>query len=346
MRRTRARVPVEAAFLCLAHRLIAPGGRLLAVLPCSVIMADSLQWLRQFLLQNGSVNYVHEFPTRTFPSVDSRIYLMVYEKKRGRIGRIRLVLAWRQPKSAAFDHPADTGGQQARLRIPRRRCTHGDTESQVGSWVVPPGRHCSDNQGTVVSAPRPSGVVHSTDFRDGVWRSPGGGYPTAVEQRGRLRSGDLLIRRVGRNNQLTLGDAALVAGLLATDCVFVIRPDASIGTLELLFAIERLFARDWITSVLERGTGARYLTRSSLEQLQVPLAASTVFRDDYIAFPRTRASRICAPRAKSPNVCCGKTNLMIGGDPVVSGPAYQGRCDSTPTHRHERGVRSPCAFLR
>ena len=83
-------IPMEAAFVCLAHRLLAPGGRLLSVLPCSIVMSESLQWLRQFLCDTGSIEYLYEYPARTFKHVDSKVYLLVY-KKGTRRRSVRLV---------------------------------------------------------------------------------------------------------------------------------------------------------------------------------------------------------------------------------------------------------------
>ena len=160
-------------------------------------------------------------------------------------------------------------------------------------------------RGTVSSAPRPKGVVHSTDYRRGTWQRPHD--VSAVDaSRGQIRFDDLLIRRVGRNSHVTLGDARLVAGCLATDCVFVIRPNADIASVNLAFAIKAIAGLHCTPHLLERGTGARYFCKSSLEQLPVPLAASTVYSDSFRAFLLAYAEECvdCASAAVSKVTRC------------------------------------------
>src|SRR4030066_1647259 len=57
-----------------------PGGRLLAVVPCSVVSSSKTTWFRQYIMMLGSIDYMHELPKRTFKGVESRVYLMVYTK--------------------------------------------------------------------------------------------------------------------------------------------------------------------------------------------------------------------------------------------------------------------------
>ena len=275
-------VPVEAGFISVAHRLLSADGRLLAVLPCSVIMSESLQWLRSYLFRTGSIQYVYEFPPRTFRTVDSKVYLMVY-KKGPRRRRVQLI----RPQSARSQRMVLRLQDEAPRRLDfdffhgcvRMQELTGRTDLE---WTHL-GNVARIFRGTVSSAPRPKGVVHSTDFSQGRWRRPLG-EPTIHSTRGQVRFGDLLIRRVGRNSHLTLGDARLVAGFLATDCLFIIRPNDDIASVKLLFAIKSLVGLDWLVTLLERGTGARYFSKSSLEQLPVPLAASDVYSDSYLGF--------------------------------------------------------------
>ena len=277
-----AHIPLEAAFLCLGHRLLAPGGRLLSVLPCSVVMSESLQWLRTFLLNTGSMEYVYEYPPRTFKSVDSKVYLLVYKKgtRRRSVRLIRRVADQTQrfslsvkdgtPDRLDFDYHDSRRRIQALVRNTKLQWKQLGTVARI-------------IRGTVPSAPRPEGVVHSTDFRRGLWRQPP--CASVIEaDRGRIRSNDLLIRRVGRNSHLTLGDARLVTGFLATDCLFIIRPHDDVVSVNLFFAMQSILGLRWMPSLLERGTGARYFCKSSLEQLPVPLDVPSVYSQSFRSF--------------------------------------------------------------
>ena len=282
--RVTLRIPLEAAFVYCAHRLLSTYGRLLTVLPCSVIMAQCLQPLRSFLLRTGSIEYVYEFPPRTFKTVDSRIFLLVFKKgaSRRRItlvnpqsnGTQRLYLSLKENVPSRLDF--NFHSSQKQLQILMRSTTF--------NWT-PIGETAMIFRGTVPSVPRPIGVLHSTDFRQGQWKPPSR-QSTLRTGRGKICLGDLLIRRVGRNNHLTLGDSRLVVGRLATDCLFVIRPQSNIDPIKLYFAFKLLFGLGWSPKLLERGTGAHYFCKSSLEKLFVPLNACDFFVDSYLSFRR------------------------------------------------------------
>ena len=74
--------PFEGVFLLNAVSLLADRGRLLAVLPASIISGMRCAWIRHELGLLGSIIRVHELPRRTFPNVESRIYLLVYVRER------------------------------------------------------------------------------------------------------------------------------------------------------------------------------------------------------------------------------------------------------------------------
>ena len=340
-----APMPLEAAFICVAHRLLAAGGRLLAVLPCSIIMSESLQWLRSFLFRTGSIEYVYEFPPRTFKTVDSKVYLLVFKKgplrrrvqlirpESSRTRRLSLPLQNEAPQRLDFDF------HNGRVRMQTL------TRKTNLEWTLL-GKVARIFRGTVPSAPRPAGVVHSTDFSRGRWRRPVH-EPTIDTTRGRLRFGDLLIRRVGRNSHLTLGDARLVAGLMATDCLFVIRPNDDISSLKILFAIKSLQGLDWLPTLLERGTGARYFCKSSLEQLPVPLAAPDVYSDSFLSFSRADAAG-CVDEVSAAISRATDCLVLHSGDTVSCPSCLSSPCplvgkpilpvDATlqhqPSHRH------------
>ena len=73
-------IPIEVAFIVRAVRLLNPNGVLLAIVPATLISSFKTSWLRQYLMEIGAVDYVHELPKRTFKGVEARVYLFVYRK--------------------------------------------------------------------------------------------------------------------------------------------------------------------------------------------------------------------------------------------------------------------------
>lgn len=279
-----APVPLEAAFVCVAHRLLATDGRLLTILPSSVIMSESLHWMRSFLLSKGSIEYVYEFPTRTFKSVDSKIYLLIY-KKGAPSQNVSLIGSGSSTSQHIFlKESRDITHRLDYNFYYSRSCQQKLISKSKLNWT-PLGNVATILRGSSRSIPRPSGIVHSTDFSNGRWKPPlVASTTTGLAASVCIGFRDLIMRRVGRNNHRTLGDAHLVQGLMASDCLLLIRPHDDIGHLDLLFALKVLMKIPWVSSLLERGTGARYICKSSLEQLVVPINARLKFSGCYRHF--------------------------------------------------------------
>src|SRR5882672_9099725 len=76
------KVPIEVAFVLRAMKLLKAGGRLLAIVPSSLISSSSTAWIRKYLMTTGSIRYIHELPRFTFHRVEARVYLFVYERSK------------------------------------------------------------------------------------------------------------------------------------------------------------------------------------------------------------------------------------------------------------------------
>ncbi len=72
--------PIEAGFVLGAIALLRPRGRLLAILPASLVSSPRLAWVRELMAETGTIRHVHELARFTFPEIESRIYIVVYEK--------------------------------------------------------------------------------------------------------------------------------------------------------------------------------------------------------------------------------------------------------------------------
>lgn len=278
-------VPLEAAFVVQSVQLLQPGGRLLAVLPCSVVMSDSLLWIRQFLLRSGSVLYVHELPTRTFPNVESRVYLLVFEK--GRIGA-RTVLCnhdLKTPERLRLKRAEllEGGRFDFGFHLSRRRLSRIMSATDV-QWR-PLGEMVHVLRGEDGSPKGARRSVHTTDFHDGFWWSaPRHRVLRRAKQERRIRRGDILVKRVGRGCSDSFGLCVGLTGVQCSDCVLIIRPRSNSTTLKLLFALRSMVELASLRTILEKGTGAPYISEIALRTLPVPVAAADAFPDEFRRF--------------------------------------------------------------
>lgn len=275
-------MPVEAAFLCCALRILREGGRLLAVLPSSVVMGERLAWLREEIFRAGAIRMVHELPYGCFPRVESRMYLFVFEKglKSRSVHLLnhdvyrpeRIKVSW---PSSNLIHRLDYGFHFARLLMDRIM------EDEKLEW-----RRLGDMaaiyRGQVKSPLGSTGAVHTTDFRDGSWlRSKKHKRSIGKERSGVIQEGDILVRRVGRASHETFGGAEELHGLQYSDCVLVIRPNEEESSIAILFALQAIFINAWVKALVERGTGANYISLKSLSDVLIPVNLNMQFHSAF-----------------------------------------------------------------
>ena len=285
-------MPIEAAFLCKALGLLRHGGRLLCVVPCSIVMSESLGWIRRLLSESGALRCVHELPVGSFRGVESRMYVMVFDKglNPGSVSlynhdlvkpnRLRLGLG-RRGLSVRLDFSYHDAIEK--IHSLRKRKCYGWRKLGDLAEVL---------RGDVDSPMKLIGI-HTSNFVDGFWRAPQ--VHKKLEKcsgKRTIREGDILVKRVGRQSCDSFGLYISEPGLQCSDCVFILRPRNGVETEALLFAMKSLMELKWTHALLERGTGARYITISSLEDLWVPISLGDVFSDQFSAF-------VCALRSMS-----------------------------------------------
>ncbi len=286
-------VPLEAAFVARAITLLRPYGRLLAVVPASVVASLTTRWLRELMLQMGTFRYIHELPSYTFSGVEARIYLLVYDKGRKKrsvmLCNHELVRPERMAVRAAELHPdfrLDYGFHQAIKWYGSVKGSSRDLGwARLGDIV-------SIYRGMIESPGAREGVVHTVDYKDGFWKAPGGGDALRRNnvERG-IRKGDLLIKRVGRGCAQSIGKLVGRGGWAFSDCVLILRPRRAVKSTQLLFALRVLLAWDQGARLLERVTGASYITARELAALSAPLGLANRHRQAYELYRRAVARR-------------------------------------------------------
>jgi hypothetical protein len=291
--RTR-HMPLEAAFLCRAIDLLQPVGRLLAIVPCSIVMSESLQWLRREMFSQGAIRFVHELPPRTFSSVESRMYLMVFDKGRRQRQVSLLNHDLREP-----DRLEVRLTDQAVTRLDFGFVNSGRILERLSSigrldWTSL-SNVAQVIRGDINSPLGPQCVVHSTDFREGYWRRSERHDPSIKRSEDRrLLRGDILMSRVGRNAYRSCGLGIQLKGMSCSDCVLIVRPIRSDQSLEILFALKIMLSHEWVKPLLMKGTGASYISHSSLLDLPIPLGASRRYPSIFQEFASGERARTTA----------------------------------------------------
>ena len=115
-------------------------------------------------------------------------------------------------------------------------------------------------------------AIHTCNQGGGIWKRCDDSSPLLADSSLKgIREGDLLIKRVGRNCARSSGMAIDLEGLACSDCVLIMRPKNGISSTEMLFALRFLLCSCGLTQLIERGTGASYITENGLRNLMIPI---------------------------------------------------------------------------
>jgi len=266
-------VPIEAAFVTRALGLLRPGGRLLAVLPSTLIAGLRTIWLRELLLETGSPLLVHELPTGTFEGVDATVFLLVYRKAK-REAKLTLCNSdLAKPDRIVVNR--STLFPQFRLDYKFHKATLwyktlGAAFPALG-WTKLE-ELAKLYRGTVESPIRGRHVLHTVNRQNGFWH---GGSPKVIPGRScdpvTARRGDLIVARVGRRCSQSIGLYTGTGAVRCSDCIFVIRPKNARSATRILLAMRVLLGWDCGSALVERGTGASYIPKEQLLSLAVPM---------------------------------------------------------------------------
>jgi tRNA1(Val) A37 N6-methylase TrmN6 len=265
-------VPIEAAFVAKAVTILRPGGRLLAVLPSSLITSLNTMWLREALIETGCPLLVHELPRRTFKGVDASVFLLVYQKSKGSTTVTlcnsdltkpeRIIL----PCSALPPHlRLDYSFHRANLWYKAVRAL-----SPTLGWA-PVASAADVYRGSVGSPIDSTAVLHTVHRHNAFWRKsnreacrPGPPTPIVAQR------GDIVVARVGRHCAMSSGLYVGRKPVPCSDCLLIARPKKSGTTTRLLLAIRAVLGGGLGSALLESGTGASYIAQQEFASLEVP----------------------------------------------------------------------------
>lgn len=272
-------VPVEAAFLYNAAKLVRAKGRLLSIVPASVISGESTSWIREYLATQGNIRLIHELPHRTFSGIEGRMYILVFER-----GATQRALVSRNHRLINPDQLQVTGASVLRATRLDYRYHEADRwyknvrQHDLG-WTRL-GDVANVFRGAVDSPVKSKSVLHTTNMVS--FRAPA--TPRWIGDLRAAHYGDIIMARVSRNSALT---PILYKGKHAarcSDCLLIIRSIGDVRSSKLLFALRFVIAWELGAGLLERGVGATYITASDLRELLVPTKLAGVAPDVFNKF--------------------------------------------------------------
>jgi hypothetical protein len=273
------RCAIEAAFVLKAISSLKRGGRMIGVLPASLISGSGHQWLRNELTKSGSIKVVHELPEKTFPGTDVKTYLLIFDKCAPNGPTRFLNHSLENPEEiaiAAVNDRLDFAYHEAKGELKRLR-----TKTSL-VWR-PIGEIASIHRGEI-ETPTKVSSIHTTDYQNGFWKLPKT-QKVFISQRA-VMPGDILVKRVSRNCASSFGVTTRSQKSNATDCIIILRPLKKQNSKSLLFSLRVFFGWKWAKAFIERGTGASFISQGALKAVNIPTNLHHLERRSFLQYRR------------------------------------------------------------
>ena len=271
--------PIEVAFVIKTLRALREGGRMIGLLPASLINADAYRWLRHGLGKEGTLKIVHELPERTFPTADVKTYMVVFDKAKTQKPLRLWNHSLNEPEELLISPTADRldfSFYEAQRELKRLKQKTEIEWREIREIVLAVRGH--------VLTPTKRFAIHTTDYRAGFWKSQRTHNPDFPEKA--ATSKDILVKRVSRRCATTFGFMRGSGAGNATDCVLILKPKKGVSQEELLFSLRVFFGWKWARCVLERGAAASYISLDALNSTEIPVNLPKIAKKNFSQYRR------------------------------------------------------------
>jgi predicted RNA methylase len=271
------RVPVEAAFVVRALETLAPGGRLLGILPPSVVSNCKLTWLRQELLRVGTVRVVHELASRSFVDVEGPTFLFVFDRCRARNRILLYNHHLDAPTGIRLERDALDKSHRLDFRFYDSRKWFRSVVEATPTLAWTPLIEVADTRRGQANVPPDDCVLHSTSAKVPIWTSPVKTARVELDDEAAdvVLPGDLVLSRVGRNCMSTAGIFAGPTPAPFSDCVLRIR--SRMNPVHLLLMLRTVLGCPEVRELIQNGVGAKYIGEEFLRGLPLPSAIADLY---------------------------------------------------------------------
>ena len=272
--------PIELAFLVKSIELLRSRGRLLAVLPSSAVTSVGTRWFREF----AAFWLDHSRPrgsTEHLLWCGRSHILLTFDKDRRNRSVILCNSDLMKPQKICMPVAAFAGDLRFDYSFHKAVAKQKTDAAAIGLASIPLSGLPSRNWQVFfvnVEAPFRPDVLHTTDREGAFWVSRSETSHSDIPHV-TAAPNDVLIARVGRRCANSAGLYCGQERVAVSDCVLVVRPKGPRTGVELFFAIRVLLKRAGVSALLERGTGASYITINSYRRLRCPQPCISLFRD-------------------------------------------------------------------
>lgn len=283
-KRHERHLPMEVVFVLRAIRLLKKKGKLLAIVPASVINAAKMSWLREYFFSEGHIERVYELPRYTFEGIEAKTFLFVFEK--GKKTNPTILALYNNGSTQEEIVCCNEIKNELRLDysyFAAKRNHERYLQAAELEWT-PLNKIVSTTRGRVPSPISDDDVIHYKNFSEGFWRLPDNNGQQATTLN---LSNYLICKRVGRDCLTTYGLGINTHKARFSDCVIAIQiHDKAVDKIALLFALRTFFTLSNIQSLLKLGTGASYVSELQLRETCIPIGLYKIVPELYCEYEK------------------------------------------------------------
>jgi len=265
------RCPIEMAFLKICLTLIKPNGVIIGVFPKSIISGgtNSSISLRYKLLNEFDLKYVYELNNFEFPSIESQFYVVIIKKtspiNKTELRKNNLKLQIKKGHLLSNQFRLDYSFYKSLDLYQKLYTVDFLKHSRLSEF-------CEVFRGALPPPYPKKGVFHSTDFKNLNAKEEERNISTLKVNVKKIHFGDIVIKRVSRDCISSITIYPYFDMPTPTDCILVIRIKNNLLSPEqLLFTLRTYYSCNEGGFLLQKGTGANFLSIKSLRNIKLPI---------------------------------------------------------------------------
>jgi hypothetical protein len=275
------KVPIEAMFLARSVDLVKDNGKLIFILPNSVTSGSRLAWFRSDLLNELHLSHSYKLQKFSFQKVEGDFSILVFKKMLSR-GDTNWILKDGSKYSLNLKKLGNNFSFDAEENVSAHRALINENQNDVEYRAFE--ESFSVQRGKITGNYKDNQYFHTTGIKfhlDNLVNS----YldEEHCAQKSVMCTGDLFISRVSRNLTQSL---SIYKGETKpfTDCIIKIIANNHNDKLPLFFSLSIALQSAGTKSLIEKGSGAKYLSIKALKKLKIPLNLHLLLPDYYRRF--------------------------------------------------------------
>ena len=297
------KLPVEAVFLQKSIDVCKPKGRLIFVLPSSVVQGTRLSLFRRNLLSHLSLAYCYKLDRFCFKGIEGSFSVLVFDKLKRQNRKTNFISSSGERFSCKVGAHLDSYSFDADENLAAK-----EFRDFIGLQALSFKRFneiACLYRGKVTRDYGSSAFFHTSDAKENFTRKLTKFHKNITTEKDVIFPGEIYIKRVSRG----ISDSISVYGQVPkkfTDCILKITPTAKLNIPQVMFALMVTLQREEVKQLIEKGSGAKYLDSKTFSTLAVPTKLHIFFPKLYMKF--------CSEDHHGRIVIAKRVNMLLNSD--------------------------------